>query len=150
MANEETVSIGCRLPTGIILEVGLQTTVKGGPSNRSIEQIKRLDNYARVHLGGTNQHSAPARKMGILMPSVVAPEPFITRNVSKALWEEWKRKHPGSWLLRSNNIFEVKDEKSIRAQIIDSMATPAPLAPMDPTKALTVGGDKVETAQFKD
>lgn len=148
--SAEVVSIGCRLPNGIVLEVGLQTTVKGGPHGRPVEQIRRLQSYKRIRLGGTHDHTRAMRKAGIQTPAMLAAEPFITRGIPKALWEEWKRSHPDSWFLASNNIFEVKDEKDIRAQILDSMATPTPLGPIDPTKPMIVGSDKstIETADF--
>lgn len=139
----ETVILGCRLPNGIVLEVGLQTTVKGGPQGRPIENLKRLDSYMRLRIGGTHDHTREMRKAKIQMPAMLNPPPFITRNVPKALWDEWKRTHPGSWFIRSGNLFEVKDEKDLPAILIDSAARPVPLAPIDATKSLVVGVDKL-------
>jgi hypothetical protein len=151
-ASTEVVTIGCRLPNGIILEVGLQTTIKGGPHNRPIEKIKRLGNYRRIGLRGVNGHSLAMRRAGIQTPAVANPEPFLNRNIPKDAWEEWKRKHSDSPLLARGDLFEVKDVKDERAMVIDAMAKPAMLAPLDMTKPMKIGtnGETIETADFKD
>lgn len=146
-----TVTIGCRLPKGILLEVGLQTTAKvTGPSGVTglVAQVKKTDRYQRQMIKGTHHHNAALFRQGIRPPSVLAPEPFYNFNIPKDFWDEWVRTHPDSWLLKSRNLFKL--EGDARAATIDAMARKAPLAPLDPSKPLTVGNDKVETADFKD
>lgn len=147
----ETVSIGCRLPNGYVIEVGLETTFKGGPHNRPIERVvKTPGKYKRIRLGGTHDHTRAMRRSGIQTPAMLNAEPFITRGVPKEAWDEWVRKHPASWMLSSGNIFEVKGGQSNeRAAILDSQGKPAILQPIDPTKALKVGGETVEMAEFQ-
>lgn len=147
----ETVTIGCRLPNGYVLEVGLETTVRTA-SGGLATQIRRTPAYARFVLEGTHGHTKAARLQGILLPSVLAPEPFINRNVPKALWDQWKKDHPNASVLKAGYIFEVKDDNaaSIKAATIDASAkAPQPLAPIDPSKPFAVGPDKVETADHQ-
>lgn len=142
--SAETVTLGCRLPSGMTLEIGLQTTVNGGPHNRPIAQIKQLDNYKRVTLKGTHEHTADTRRMGVQVPSMLNPKPFINKNISKDFWEEWKKDHPDSYLLKQGLIFEIKggaDSANSKAAAIDAMAQPAILQPVDPTKKLKIGPD---------
>lgn len=146
--STEVVTLGCRLPAGMVLEVGLQTTVNGGPLNRPIAQIKQLPNYKRVVLKGTHEHTAETRRMNVQVPSILNPKPFINRNISKDFWEEWKKDHPGSYLLAQGLIFEIKgDAASAKAAAIDAMAQPAILQPIDPSKKLRIGpnGETVDT-----
>lgn len=148
--TQETVTIGCRLPKGITLEVGLQTTVKGGPANGLIPQVKRTKGYQRVTIKGTHWHNAHMFRQGIRPPSILAPEPYYTNNVSKAFWDEWCRTHADCWLLRSRNLFEVKSQDEKKIIVMDLMAQKAPLGPIDPSKPFVVGKDVVETADFKE
>lgn len=148
--STETVTIGCRLPAGISLEVGLQTTVDGGPFNRPIAQIKQLKNYKKVTLRGTHEHTRETRNMGIQVPSMLNPKPYINRNISKDFWEEWKKDHPDSYLLKQGLIFEIKngvDAANSKAAAIDAMAQPAILQPWDPSKKMKIGpnGETIES-----
>lgn len=139
----ETVTIGCRLPNGYVLEVGY-SVVAAASDGRSMTQVTRGSNYARHVLRGTHMHTAELRRAKIQTPAVLAPEPFINRNVPKALWDEWMKTHSKDWVIRSGNIFEVKDAKNaanVQAAVMDSMASPAVLAPLDPSKPLVFGKD---------
>lgn len=143
----ETVTIGCRLPQGLVLEVGYTTTIKVG--NGTVPQLNRGENYARFELLGTN---AQFRKTRIRMPASMSPEPYINRNVPKVVWDEWERTHRGSWLLKSGNLFVVAhadEAASVDAQVIDSVAKPLILSPLDPSKKVKVpGAGDIETAKF--
>lgn len=145
----EFVTIGCRLPSGYVLEVGLQTTVRGERGGL-IPRVMRTDKYERFVLRGTHEHNREMRKRKILVPAQRNPEPYINR-VPKALWEQWLKDHPKAWVVTSGHVFEVKDggkQENVQAAIVDSMGRPAILQPMDPTKPVKVGGDKIETAEF--
>lgn len=148
----ELVTIGCRFPNGYTLEVGLQTTVKGGPKDGLISLVRRTDDYQRIKLKGTHWHNAAMFRRGILVPSVGNPEPFLNQ-IPKDFWERWKREHPKAAVLKSGDLFEIADATkggNAKAAVIDAMSKPAPLAPLDPSKILTVGKDKVETANFSE
>lgn len=149
---EEMVTIGCRYPNGYVLEVGLQTTVKG-PKGELITAVQRKPDYKRERLKGTHWHNAPLFRQGMRPPSVLAPQPFIN-HIAKAFWERWKREHPNAAVLRAGDIFEVKDDKSfadgsnVKAMIVDIMKEPQPLAPIDKSKPMKIGNDIVEAATF--
>lgn len=146
MASEMT-KIGCRLPNGYVLEVGLQTTVRGGPKDGLISLVKKRGDYQRRVLHGTHAHNAKLLLRGIRLPSELNPEPFIN-NVPKDLWERWKKEHANAAVLKTGQLFEVADPKDVKAVILDVMASPTPLAPMDPSKIFKHDDNKVETADF--
>jgi hypothetical protein len=146
------VTIGCRLPAGMNLEIGLQTTVRGGPQNGLVPQIKRMPNYRRIRINGTHARHAPLFREGIRMPATLRPEPFLTR-VPADFWEAWKKEHEGTSLLRNGELFEVRnvqDAHGVKAQIIDASARPQPLAPLDPNEKFKFGKETVEKAEFED
>jgi hypothetical protein len=146
MANE-TIKIGCRLPNGYVLEVGLQTTVRGGPKDGLISLVKKRSDYQRKVLHGTHAHNAKLLLRGIRLPSELNPEPYIN-TVSKDLWERWRKEHADAAVVKTGQLFEIADPKDVKAVILDVMASPAPLAPMDPTKIFKNDDNKVETADF--
>ena len=146
----EMVTIGCRFPNGYTLEVGLQTTVRGGPKDGLVSLLRRQSDYQRIKLKGTHWHHANLLRQGIRPPAVLNPEPFVNQ-IPKDFWERWKKDHPGAAVIKSGDLFEIataKDAGNVKAAVLDAMSKPAPLAPMDPSKAITVGTDKVETANF--
>lgn len=140
--STETILIGCRLPQGYVLEIGLITTMKQG--NGTIPFLQKTDGYERFEVVGTN---ANYRRTRLRLPSSLNAEPHINK-VPRAVWEQWKKEHPKSWVLSSGNLFEIPDAGSVEAATIDAQAGPAILQPIDPSKALKVGSDKVETAKF--
>ncbi len=126
MANE-TVIIGCKLPAGIILEVGYTVDEK-----TSI--VKQGPQYRRMVLRGWHAHTAEQRKLGLQLPAGMNMRPFLNRGIDKAAWDEWKRTHANSWLLKNEILFEAKDEASAALRVAEGDATPAPFAPIDPNK----------------
>lgn len=156
MSTTETVMIGCRLPHGLKLEVGYKTTRKT-PDGKVFANYERADDYTSFVLKGTNEHTMAQRASGIQVPSNGNPEPFINKAVPKDLWERWVKEHPRNWYQKSMNVFVVVDGTvaSAQAMAIDSMATQAPLAPLnrdgDPrAPKKTEKHDGVTTANFKD
>lgn len=145
----DKITIGCRLPSGIALEVGLQATVKGGPFNRPLSLVKRTDQYKRIILRGTHRHTAKMRAAKIQVPSMMDPEPFFT-DVPLDFWQRWKKEHPGSPLLTNGDLFEVANEGDKKAITIDVQARPQPMQPLDPSKKIVVDGNTVEKADFGD
>lgn len=147
----ETVTIGCRTPLGYTLEVGLQTTARVG--NGTMSQLIKTEKYRRFTLRGTREHTRALRKRGFLPPAQRGAEPYLNQNVPKDLWEEWKKTHADNWMLKSENLFEVKDGKdpaNAAAAVLDMGQAPRILEPMDPTKKLKVGNDEVEVADFQE
>lgn len=143
----ETIEIGCRLPAGYTLEIGLQTTIQA--NNRPVTQVQRKPDYRRVVLKGTHSHTASMRKQKIQIPSIQAPQPAFT-TVEVAFWERWKKEHVGNNVLRNGNIFEVKNAGDKSAIVLDVMARPQVLAPIDPDKIYRTDGNKIEKADFNE
>jgi hypothetical protein len=143
----EQIKIGCRLPAGYVLEVGLQVTAQA--NGRPITQVNRSDSYQRVYLKGTHSHTVDMRRKKIQIPSIGKPEPAYTM-VDVAFWERWKKEHPRAGLLRNQDIFEVKDAKDTAAIQLDVMARKQILAPIDPNEIFRTDGNKVEKAVFED
>lgn len=141
----ETVTIGCRIPNGYILEVGLQTVAQ--LKDDTTPMVRKLPNYKRIRIGGTHDHTLSMRLQGIQVPSMLNAAPFLTRGVPKDLWEQWKKEHPGSWAVESGNLFEVRgNERDAIKEAKD--VSPAVLQPLDPTATVSVGSGKVEKADF--
>lgn len=143
---KEIVTIGCKLPAGLVLEVGLQTVEKipgGGLSTA----VKRLDNYQRFVIRGWNHHSAPMRKQlldaksSAGVPHGTNTLPYLNRGVPKDLWEQWKAEHPDSWLLKNEILFEVaaKDEAGAALRVAEGASTPKVFEPLDPSKTVVPG-----------
>ena len=148
--GNETVLIGCRLPLGIDLEVNAQTAVPDPTHPGFLKvQVRKLPNYARIHIRGTRAHNDDARKNKILVPSQANQPPFYT-SVPKEFWDKWVSDHPGSWLVRSGNLFVAPaGEANRKAAALDATATsPAILQPMDPQQTMKIEGSKVEVADF--
>lgn len=122
----ETVIIGCRLPSGITLEVGLQTREEND-DGKLVTMVKRLDNYERIVLKGWHHHNTT----GLQMPAgVQSDRPFLNRGVNKAAWEQWKKEHARSWLLKNNILFEAANEADAQVKAMDASQAPMILAPI--------------------
>lgn len=122
------VIIGCKSPSGFLLEVGY-TIESGG-------RIIRSDRYQRIVLKGWNAHSEEMRRSGIQVPAGTNMRPFLNRGIDKDAWEEWKRLHPNSWLLKNKILFEATDEPSAASMVKDGEKTPTVLAPLNKDKPL--------------
>lgn len=151
--GKATVIIGCRLPSGITLEVGLQTQEKNDDGKLHV-MVKRLDNYERIVLKGWHHHNTT----GLQMPAgVQSNRPYLNRGVSKEAWEQWCKSHKGSWLLKNNILFEAASEAEAQGKAIDLAEAPTILAPIKLVKTKD-GGERpevdgklmpgVETADF--
>lgn len=149
--SQQYVTIGCRLPNGYTLEVGLQTTeLVATPAGGKalIANVRKLDTYDRFTLKGTNEPIRRGMRDGFLLPARLKADPFYNRNVPKEFWERWKREYPKNGALKRGDIFEVQPgEANERAATLDAHATPNPLAPMEQGK-FTVGDMVIEKAQF--
>lgn len=150
--SKETVTIGCKLPAGLKLEVGLQTVTKDKDGKITGVELKRLDNYGSFIIRGWNHHSHEMRKQLVEskstsgVPHGMNTRPFLNRNVPKALWEQWKSEHKGSWLLKNDILFEVAagDEASAALRVSESDKTPKIFEPLDSTKTIVPGVKPLE------
>lgn len=149
--SSDFVTIGCKLPAGLVLEVGLQTLERNS-DGKMVPMVKKLPNYARHVIRGWNHHSAAARKQLIDaksstgVPHGTNTQPYLNRNVPKALWEQWKKDHPGSWLFKNQLLFEVAngDEASAALKIAESASTPTVFEPIDSSKTVVPGIKKFD------
>lgn len=128
---EETVTIGCRLPNGLILEVGYETVTAKDASGKVNTQVRRLDNYKRIALKGWNAHSEEMRRQEIQVPAGMNTRPYLNRGVSKAAWEQWKVDHPDSWLMKRGILFEAKNEADAQVKALDAGKEQLILAPLN-------------------
>lgn len=143
---EEMVSIGCRLPNGIQLEVGFSVSQKG-EGGAPFAMVTKQENYRQQLIKGTNQHLIvrdQTRKAVAVLPNQMNREPYITQ-VPKSFWDEWVRKNPKSWHLTSGNIFVVPKaslnevKATVQATALDAAAKSAPIfEPMDPSKKMKI------------
>lgn len=127
---EETVTVGCRLPHGIVMEVGYSTTIAVG--NGTAPQYRQTEKYRRVVIKGTHSNNRP----GIQPVMLLRPEPGITEGVPKAVVDEWLKAHPV--FLANGSIFVVpkggRDSAEVRANAIELEGRKTGLEPRDPTE----------------
>jgi hypothetical protein len=136
---KETVIIGCKLPNGLILEVGYEISPTGA-------QLKSSD-YQRVVIKGWNAHTEPMRimlaknKSDAGVPHGVNTTPFLNRGVPKDFWLRWKSEHARSWLLKNDILFESAggDEVSAALRVAEGDKTPKVFEPIDRTKLRVPG-----------
>jgi hypothetical protein len=127
--SKETVIIGCRLPNGLVLEVGYETVTES--NGKMVPLVVRGPNYQRIVLKGWNAHSEAMRANEIQVPAAMDTRPYLNRNVDKAAWEEWKSKHPDSWLIERGILFEAKNEPDAQVKALDVAKEKLILAPLD-------------------
>jgi hypothetical protein len=142
---KETVIIGCKLPNGLVLEIGYELNATGA-------QIKS-ESYERVVIKGWNAHAEPMRiqlakaKSDSGVPHGMNTQPFLNRGVPKDFWVKWKESHKRSWLLKNEILFEVAggDEASAALRVVEGDKTPKIFEPIDRSKVRIPG---VTTADF--
>jgi hypothetical protein len=152
--NRATVTIGCKLPAGLVLEVGLQTMEKDGNGKMvaCAGGPRRLADYQRVIIRGWNHHSFEMRKALVEskstagVPHGMNTRPFLNRGIPKDVWERWKAEHKGSWLIKNELLFEVAsgDEASAALRVAESDKTPKVFEPIDSTKTIVPGVKPLE------
>lgn len=140
-AREEVVSVGCRLPNGLKLEVGFKVNERGD-RGAPFAMVRKLDSYASFTLRGTNQSLIvrdQTRKPVTVLPNPKTREAYINPNVPKELWERWAKDNAKSWHLTSGQIFLVpkNDASTVKAVSLDAAAKSAPLfQPLDPAEKM--------------
>lgn len=137
----ETVTIGCRLPNGLKLEVGFAVNDKGN-GGAPFAMVRKLDSYGTYTLRGTNQHLIvrdQTRKAVAVLPNQRGREPFINPNVPKDIWERWAKDNAKSWHLTSGQVFLVpkNDASTVKAVALDAAAKSTPLFdPLDQSEKM--------------
>lgn len=125
----EMVTIACKLPHGLIIEVGYE--IPKDDKGASIgTNIVKTDNYKAVTLKGWNSNLVMAGQ-----PALLNPEPGVTE-VPKDIWEAWVagpgKRHPA---VRNNLIYVVrKDAPSAKDQALAARVLRSGFEPLDPNK----------------
>lgn len=73
--STDTVTIACKLPHGLVLELGYEIVNNG---------VVRSDKYKSYVLKGTNSNLVIAGQ-----PAILNPEPGVTPNIPKDFWDAW-------------------------------------------------------------
>jgi hypothetical protein len=105
--SAKTVTVGCKLPNGLILEMG-----KFGD-----------EDYKAVVLKGANS-------------AVVHGGYGMTEGVDESFWAAWKKKHARLSFVQKGLVFAVGDIASARDHAIDLSAVKTGLEPLDPLKKI--------------
>lgn len=125
MAN--LISVGCKLPQGLIIEVGYKA-VPGG--------IERGADYQKVTLAGANQHSIITGSLRTPSPGDLRPG--ITNNVDEALFDRWVADHQDSNIVRNGLVFKAKNAGEATAKANDVAKKRTGMEAVDPTKQTSV------------
>jgi len=144
MANQ--VMVGCRLPNGLILEVGYEIYDVDEEGKRFVN-YRQTDRYKRVRLNGWNDASGAKQAIryareqkldvALLPPAPLNPGVGLT-TVDEEFWLEWKEKHKDMFKRLSSGdkpmLFEAKNQNESNAMTKALMSAPAVLAPIDGKK----------------
>lgn len=144
----ETVTIGCRLPSGITLEVGYTTVVQGSGGAPYVRYRKNAD-YQEFTLKGTGQHlllrDALGKPLGQALPGKRDLPPYINHGVPADLWNRWTREHADSPLLKGGQLFVIPKPTDAAAAAKDAKAmSPALFEPLDPGAKFNVEHNAIE------
>ncbi len=113
---KETILIGCRLPSGIVLH---------HPKDRNIT----------IRLSGTY---AAKTDSGIYVP----PQPYTTTAVDAEFWAEWKAAYVGFPPLKTRAVFEAHSEQEAGLKAKEAQKVKTGFEPMD--KNAVIDGVKLE------
>ncbi len=104
-----TVTVGCKFPNGLVLELGKMGETEGKNA------------YRRVYLNGSNTRR---------IHSVAAGHGLT--DVDKDFWEAWSTKFKHLTALKEKHVFAVDDAASAQAVAIEHMGEKSGLEPLDP------------------
>lgn len=119
----EMVTIACKTPHGLVLEVGYDIINNG---------VVRSDKYKSFTLKGTNSNLVIAGQ-----PAMLNPEPGVTPNIPKDFWEAWLaskagKNHPA---VKNGLIFVIpKDVGAAKELQTEVRKVRSGLEPLDPNK----------------
>lgn len=123
------ITIGCKLPHGLTLEVGLEklpTGIWGAPIQG--------EKYRKATLNGT--HAEFMKRNPTIQPvATLNPEPGLTQ-IPEDFWEEWCKGQGKSHPSRLNNMIfvvpDAKEDATAVLQAVESLRTG--FEPLDPDK----------------
>ena len=115
---KETVLIGCRLPSGLVLH---------HPKNRNLT----------VKLAGTYETKT---ENGVWLPA----RPYSTTAVDAEFWAEWKAAYAGYPPLKNRSVFEARSEQEAESKAKNAERVKTGFEPM--SKTATIDGQKIEKA----
>lgn len=117
------ISVGCKLPQGLILEMGY--SIEGG-------NVVQGPDYQRVALNGASQHSTI---VGTLRsPSPTDLRPGITNGVDEELFDAWVKQHANTNIVKNGLIFKAKNAAEATAMANDLTKKKTGFEPVDPAK----------------
>ena len=118
------ISVGCKLPQGVILESGYK--ILDG-------NVIHGADYKSVKLNGANQHSQDFGA-GLRTPAPRDLVPGITNGVDEAFFDAWVKAHAETNIVRNGLVFKAKSAAEAHAQAQDLAQKPIGMEPLDPTK----------------
>lgn len=123
--STDTVSIACKMPHGLKIEVGFRILNNG---------VVYGENYKTATLKGWNDNNP--KNLLMAAPSLLNPDPGITRGVSKDLWEAWLKEGGKNHPAVKNHLIYVllPDADSAADQMDAAKSLKSGLEPLDPTK----------------
>lgn len=122
------VSVGCKLPQGLILELGY-SIVDGN--------VVQGDSYKRIVLAGANQHSVT--EGALRTPSPKDLRPGITNNVDEEAFDAWVKAHANTNIVKNGLVFKAKNAGEATARANDLTQKKMGMEPVDPSKHPGVG-----------
>lgn len=150
MATANTVTIACKLPNGMFLDLMGEEKEEMVPSNSGpVRQVKR-DLLKRVLVRGVaaerrlergDEHGDPMESPGIM---TVQGGYGLTFGVDKDFWDAWLRQNANSDLVKNRLIFAAAGDKAAD-QAREQEEIRSGLEPLDPEK-LPKGLERVKRA----
>lgn len=125
--NSDTVIVGCKLPHGLVLELGYTLGANGG-------QVTYGKDYKKIRVNGTN-HGYQDRTKGH-----TAGEIALTPGVPKDFWDEWFKKNKDLAFVREGLIFAQPNAASADAVKREREDLKTKLEPLDPRDTTMVPG----------
>jgi hypothetical protein len=124
-----TVTIGCRLPCGYVMEVwGMEEVAEPllGGGSRIVKRAVSLNR--RVKINGS------ARQVGKDSPHEIRNAAGLTHGVDADLWAAWLAQHQDDDLVKNNIIFASTKGIDVEAKAKEVIAEKTGFEPIDPGK----------------
>ena len=106
-----TVIVGCKLPSGLTLEI-----VEPGKDDAGKIGTMPRPAGKRIHLNGANSLRREASALGVPM---LAEYPFGITRVDEDFWKQWLARHQDFDFVKNGMIFAVQDEKAAKSEARD-------------------------------
>ena len=113
----ETVSVGCRVPNGLVLTIGRRTTPEGNI----------------IDMGKSLPVAGPSRTMLTAEGSTIYCGHGIT-DIPKEFWDAWLKDNKDTALVKERYIFAQPKGESARAEAKELTGHNVGLEPYDPAK----------------